>query len=180
MERISRRRFVRWGIGGTIAVGLGSVLAWQLRGYVVSSDVERRLRALNAKEYLIVKAAAARILRSDRPEDPTADDLDVALFVDELVARLDEATRDDLKKLLHLLEHGLPISSGHVSRFTRLDGEGQDAVLTAMMMSSVGLLRGAFDSLKSLCAMAYYRDPRTWAAIGYDGPWVARPAGGWW
>ncbi len=180
MVRIGRRRLLRWGLGGAAAVGLGGLFAWQTSGYEVPSAIARRLRALTPKEYLIVEAAAARILRSDRPEDPAPGELEVALFVDGFVARLDEATRDDLKKLLHLLEHGLPLSAGRASRFTRLDGPGQDGVLAAMMNSSVGLLRGAFDSLRSLCAMAYWRDPRTWQAIGYDGPLVARPSGGWW
>lgn len=176
--RLGRRRLLRWGLGGAAAVGLGGLLAWHTSGYEVPAAVARRLRGLSPKEYLIVRAAAARILRSERPEDPTADEVDAALFVDGYVARLDEANREDLKKLLHLLEHALPLGTGRLSRFTRLDAPGQDAVLASMMTSSVGVLRGAFDSLKGLCAMAYWRDPRTWPAIGYDGPLVGRPPGG--
>jgi hypothetical protein len=180
MDRpLGRRRLLRWGLGGALALGLGGLFAWNTSGYRVAPGVTRRLRALTPKEYLVVSAAAARILRSERAEDPTADDVEAALFVDDFVARLDDANRTDLKRLLHLLEHALPPTIGRVSRFTRLDGPGQDAVLGAMMTSSVGLLRGAFDSLKGLCAMAYWRDPRTWAAIGYDGPWVGRPPRGW-
>ncbi|MBL8609283.1 MAG: hypothetical protein JNL38_18280 [Myxococcales bacterium] len=41
------------------------------------------------------------------------------------------------------------------------------------------LLRGGFAGLKSLIFMGYYRDPRTWAILGYDGPRVGRPERGW-
>ena len=176
--RFGRRRLLRWGIGGGVAIGVGGILAWQTSGYEVPRSVAERLRALRPKEYLVVEAAADRILRSDRPDDPTARDVSAALFVDAYVASLDDAQRSDLTRLLHLLEHGLPIAAGKLGRFTRLDGEAQDAVLRAMMTSSVGMVRGAFDVLKALCAMAYYRDARTWRAIGYDGPWVGRPPGG--
>lgn len=178
--KMGRRRWLRIGIGGSVALGLGGLFAWHTTGYELAESVARRLRSLTPKEYLVVQAAAARILRSDREEDPTADDVEAALFVDGFVDGLDTAQRDDFKKLLQLLEHGLPFASGHVTRFTRLDAESQDEVLDGMRTSSIALVRGAFDSLKSLCAMAYWRDPRTWRALSYDGPLVARPEGGWW
>lgn len=177
--RISRRKLLRAGLAGGALLGLGGLLAWHTLGYEVPWAVKRRLRTLSPKEYLIVAAAAARILRSEDPAYPSPEDVEAAFFVDELAAALDPAALDDLKKLLHVLEHALPISTGRPDRFTRLDGEAQDAVLRAMSESSIGLMRGGFDALKSLCAMAYFRDARTWDAIGYDGPLVGRPSGGW-
>lgn len=177
--RASRRRFLRLGVAGTAALAVGSALAWNLSGYEIPDGVRRRLVALTAKEYLIVKALAARILRRDADDLPTPEELHVASAIDQLVAKLDEGNRTDLKKLLHLLEHGLPWTCARPSRFTRLDGASQDVVLASMMTSRVALLRGAFDSLKSLCVMAYFKDARTWAAIGYDGPLVRRPEEGW-
>jgi hypothetical protein len=175
----SRRRFLRLGLAGAAALAVGGIFAWQTTGYEVPVDTERRLRALSPKEYLIVAALAARILRTDARDLPTSAELDVALFIDGMVARLDAANRRDFSSLLQLLEHAMPRGSGHASRFTRLDGDAQDAVLSAMMTSSVGLVRGAFEALKSLCVMGYFRDARTWAALGYDGPTLGRPARGW-
>ena len=174
-----RRRFLRAGLVGGAALALGGVLAWNTRGYVVAPETARGLRALGPKEFLVVQALAARIVRPDAPDMPSPDALGVAAFVDGLVARLDAANRTDLLRLLHVLEHALPLASGHASRFTQLPGAAQDAVLTAMMTSRVPLLRGAFEALKSLCVMAYFRDARTWAGLGYDGPLVGRPSGGW-
>jgi hypothetical protein len=72
-----------------------------------------------------------------------------------------------------------PLGAGFASRFTRLPPESQDRVLAGLESSSVDLLRGAFDGLKSLVFMGYYRDPRTWAILRYDGPLVNRPDAGW-
>jgi hypothetical protein len=178
---------LRAGLGGAALLGLGGLLAWQTSGYEVPAEVAARLRALSPKEYLVLGAFARRLLRDDvsaggaagAPAFPSPDEVGVALFADGLIARLDPATREDLRRLLHVLEHALPASAGRLGRFSRLDGDAQDAVLAAMAESSVGLLRGAFVSLKSLCVLAYFRDARAWPAIGYDGPLFGRPPEGW-
>lgn len=179
MTSMSRRRWIRVGLGGSILLGLGGGLAWSQSGYSVPREVAARLVALSPKEYRIVEAIAARILRRDEDDLPTAEEVDAALAIDGLVARLDPANRTDLLRLLQLVEHGLPIAGGHASRFTRLAGSARDDVLRAMESSSVELLRGGFAALKSLCVMSYFSHPLSWGAIGYDGPLVRRPAEGW-
>ena len=72
-----------------------------------------------------------------------------------------------------------PLREGLAARFSRLPAADQDRVLAATEASSSDLLRAGFDGLKSLCLMGYYRDPRAWSVVGYDGPLVGRPASGW-
>ncbi len=167
-----RRRFLRLGIGGAVLVGLGGLLGWQTSGYRVPPEVARALASLTPKQYWIVRAIATRILRRDADDLPTAEQVEAARFIDAFAAELHPSDRRDMGRLLALVEHVLPFTYGHFDRFTRLDGAAQDQVLAAMMKSSVGTLRGGFDALKSLCVMAYFRDARTWPAIGYGGPWV--------
>ncbi len=182
--KVSRRRFVRLGVGGALLLGAGGILAYQTSGYELTSTEVAALYALSPKELIVVRAVAARMLRADEPEEgeaayPAPEELDVAGAIDIFVARLDDANRRDLKRLIHLVEHGLPLAAGFTTRFTRLDGSRQDRVLEAMETSSIGLLRGAFSALKSLCAMAFFSSPLTWEPIGYDGPLVRRPREGW-
>jgi hypothetical protein len=68
----------------------------------------------------------------------------------------------------------LPLGSGYTSRFTQLPPEAQDEVLTKLEASDRDLLRGAFQGVKCLVFMGYYRDPRTWGVLGYEGPWLTR------
>ena len=89
------------------------------------------------------------------------------------------SVRRDLGRFLGYLEHLAPVAVGLGSRFSRLEPEDQDRVLAWIEASSSDLLRAGFEGLKSLVFMGYYRDPRTWSILAYDGPQVGRPPQGW-
>jgi hypothetical protein len=137
---------------------------------------------LSPWQYVVVQSVARRIAAPDREDAaiPTTDETDVAGFVDRYVARLPRPLRRDLLRALAFVEHLAPLGVGLASRFTRLSASDQDRVLASLESSDQDLLRGAFDGLKSLVFMGYYRDPRTWRILGYDGPRVDRPDAGWW
>jgi hypothetical protein len=177
----SRRRFLAIA-GGALALAAGGVAAVRTRGYVVPAEVAAKLEALSAWQYVVVQSVARRIAAPDRDDAaiPTADDTDVAGFVDGYVARLPPAVRRDLLRALAFVEHLAPLGVGCASRFTRLAAADQDRVLASLESNGQDLLRGAFDGLKSLVFMGYYRDPRTWRILSYDGPRVNRPDDGWW
>ncbi len=176
--RLTRRRFFRVGVAGSIALGAGGLFAWQTSGYDVPDAIARRLVSLSPKEYRVVAAVAERVVRADDGAFPSAREVDAALHVDALIVELHPADARDLSHLLHLIEHGIPPLHGKPSRFTHLDGDQQDEVLDAMRTGSSTLLRAAFEGLKSLIVLAYFSDERTWAPLGYDGPLVGRPPGG--
>lgn len=179
--RISRRKLLA-GIGGAV-LGASSVVAlFRTTGYGVPEEIAGKLIGLEPWQYVLVQHAARRVCASDRPDDasiPSADDTDVAGFVDAYVAAMPPALASDLKKLFALVEHGAPVACGMSARFTRLDAPAQDRVLAWLESNDVALLRGGFAGLKALLFMGFYRDPRTWRVLGYDGPRVGRPAGGW-
>ena len=168
------------GIVGGLLVFTGSLLAFvRTRGYDVAAERASKLEALSPWQLVVVEHVARRIAAPDREGVPTTDDTDVAGFIDTYVARMDPSLRRDLLRLLAYVEHLAPVASGFSSRFTRLGAGDQDKVLSALESSSQDLLRGGFDGLKSLVFMGYYRDARTWTILGYDGPLVNRPSGGW-
>ena len=148
------------------------------RGYAVPAEVAAKLEALAPWQYVVVQSVARRIAAPDVPSIPTTDDTDVAGFVDGYVARLPRRLRRDLLRALGFVEHLAPLGVGFASRFTRLAPADQDRVLASLESNAVDLLRGAFDGLKSLVFMGYYRDPRTWTILRYDGPIVGRPEAG--
>ncbi len=160
----------------------GAVAVVRTRGYAVPAGVAERLQALSPWHYVVVQAIARRIAAPDRddPSIPTTDETDVAGFVDGYVARLPAPLRRDLLRALAFVEHLAPLAVGCVSRFSRLGPADQDRVLASLESNGQDLLRGAFDGLKSLVFMGYYRDPRTWRILSYDGPRVNRPDDGWW
>lgn len=177
--RTSRRRFLTLA-GGALLVASGAVAIVRTRGYEVPAGV--KLEALSAWQYALVQHLARRIAAPDRddPTIPTPDDAQVAPFVDAYVARMPEALRRDLLRAFAFVEHLAPLGAGCASRFTRCSPADQDKVLSWLEANGQDLLRGAFDGLKSLVFMGYYRDPRTWRILRYDGPIVGRPDAGWW
>lgn len=178
----SRRLLLKSAVAVTVTTAIaGPIAIVRSSGYVYSA--REPLRALSTWQAVVVDAAAARILAPDRTGDaaiPSPRDVDVVGFVDAYVAGMPADLRRDLLRLVAYVEHMAPLACGLGSRFSRLAPADQDRVLAAMQESHVDLLRGGFDALKSLLFMGYYRDPRTWAIVDYDGPWIHRPKGGWW
>ncbi len=179
----TRRRFLEGSIvlGAVAAVG-GLVGLVRTGGYVLPGEVRARLVALAPWQYVLVRAVARRIAAPDRPDDasiPTPDDVDVAGFVDAYVAKMPGPLRRDLLRFFAVVEHLAPLRLGLASRFTLLSPADQDLVLSSLESGPSDLLRGGFDGLKSLVFMGYYRDARTWKILGYEGPLVGRPPGGW-
>jgi len=176
----TRRRFLAL-VGGGLVAASGAVAYVRTHGYALPEATRAKLESLNAWQYIVVQHVARRVAAPDRDDAsiPTTDDTDVVGFVDGYVARVPAAVRCDLLRALAFVEHMAPLGVGLVSRFTRLSAVDQDRVLASLESSSQDLLRGAFDGLKSLVFMGYYRDPRTWPILSYDGPLVNRPAAGW-
>jgi hypothetical protein len=175
----SRRRVLKLGTLALLVLG-GAAGIVRSRGYRVRPG--QRLLTMSAWQFVVVQHAARRIAAPDRTDDasiPTADDLDVAGFVDEWLARMRPGVRRDFGRFLAYIEHLAPLRGGLTSRFTRLGPDEQDRVLAATEASSSDLLRAGFEGLKSLVLMGYYRDARTWGIVGYDGPRVGRPTAGW-
>lgn len=181
---MDRRRFLRASVAWATIGATGLVALVRTAGYDRGDRRIAYLRSLSHWHLAVVDALADRMCAADVPYDalgapPSPREVEVALFVDGFVADASPAIRRDLLAAFGALEHAFPPLAGEVSRFTALPPDRQDRVLAAMESSSIDLVRGAFHGLKSLVMMGYYRDPRTWGVLGYDGPLVGRPEGGW-
>jgi hypothetical protein len=177
---MTRRNLLKGAASAVLAVCGSAIAVGRTRGYAI--PLGRTLASLSPWQFVVVQHAARRMTAPDRDGDstiPSADDLDVASFVDGWIARLPARMRRDLGRFLAYLEHVAPIGVGSWARFSSLSPEAQDRVLTSLESSSSDLLRSGLDGLRSLVFLGYYRAPQTWSIIGYDGPLVGRPASGW-
>lgn len=171
---ISRRGLLRAGLGGALILSGAAVIGRSFfgvgGGYRLDDAKAKQLRALSAKEYLVLQAVARRVCASDDADAPTADVVDAALAADAYVAKLPEPVQEEVRALLQLVEHGSSIAG----RFTRLSNEQQDAALRGWQQSSLTLRRRGFQALKTLALVGYWRDDRTWPLLGYSGPMLQR------
>jgi hypothetical protein len=178
------RRFARAGVALGVLGGTGIVAAIRTSGYRVDPARAAKLKSIAPWQLAVIDAAAARMCAADVPYDapgapPTPLEVGVGEFFDAFVAACDRSIARDCKAMIGFVEHAWPLVCGELHRFTALPADRQDAVLAKMESSSSEMVCGAFHSLKSLLMMAYWRDPRTWGVVGYDGPLVNRPFDGW-
>ncbi len=172
--RASRRALLK---GLAVAfLGTAGMAVARIRGRGYDLGRARPPIALATWELVVVTHAARRIAAPDRSDGtvPSSDELDVAGFVDKFVGRMPGPMRRDLSRALMFLEHIAPLTLGLTARFSDLPPSDQDRVLASLETSPITILRGAFAGLKSLVFMGFYRDPRTWQLLGYEGPWVGR------
>lgn len=148
-------------------------------GYAVPAGRERTLSSLSGWQYVVLAHIARRITAPDAlgAALPTSDELDVAGFIDKRLVTMRPKVREDFLSCLGIVEHVIPLRKGYTRRFTDLGSNEQDDVLASLEASGSDLMRCAFEGLKALTFMGYYRDPRTWPVLGYEGPWVAAKGG---
>jgi hypothetical protein len=177
---VSRRRLIQGALAGVLLVGGALAVTFRTRDYAAATG--RRLLVLAGWQWVVLRHAASRITAPDATAGATAasaDDLDVAGFVDGWLSRMDTRVARDFGRFLAYLEQIAPLGCGLLSRFSQLGPAEQDRVLASLESSRSELLRAGFEGLKALVFMGYYRHPRTWSVLAYDGPFVGRPEGGW-
>jgi hypothetical protein len=177
---MKRRLFLKLSLGGGLALLAGTTLHRLLFDYEAprrqlpaagGANNDGVASCLSAREVVILRAAALRILAGAEP-DPRADGAAAqCAFIDRYLAGLDEALRSDVKALLSLLEM-YPLLTGRFARFSRLSDAAQDAVLAGWERSRSALLRQGMQAVKAMCMLAHYQDERSFTSIGYSGPLV--------
>src|SRR5512144_1123541 len=122
--RVDRRTFLKRGIAGGAVLLLGGGALAVLPTKEVGA-AKRALAVLEPRSFQVVVAIARRVC----PE--TADAVDVAHGVDDLLRRAPPETQSDFNKLLGLFENALPgfLFDQRFLPFTRLSPDAQDAVL---------------------------------------------------
>lgn len=160
---LSRRQTLRLGLlagVGALLLGLPPARATPPR-----SPVEATLLGL---------VAQAILLPGDDADGAWPDplELDAGTHAWAFVQHMPLVARLQLSGLLRALEHGARLRTGRP--FSRLPLDQRHSLLVAMAESRLLTPRLALGALKQVCAMGTLRHPRTWAALGYDGPTLLR------
>src|SRR5262249_6242179 len=110
MRMWSRRRFLLALASGAAVLG-GAILIGQVGNYALDDQTRRTLRVLSVKQYLILRAAARRLLAADVVGAPTADEIGVPAYIDAWLVDAAPQVRQDFVRLLGVVEHGTPLWS---------------------------------------------------------------------
>ncbi len=160
---LSRRLFLA-GTGVVVATAAGFVAFRRCARYPEALELGGPARVLGPMECAVLTAAGARML-------PEGAGVDLG-SIDTYLARLAEWQRGDLLKFLGYLEYVAPLAAGVLSRFSMGNPLEQQRVLEGLEASRFGALRAGFQGVKGLLMLSYYREARSWTALGYSGPVV--------
>lgn len=170
-EPIDRRRFLKRSASGMVLLSVGSLLPAGCSRY---PKPVAPLRVFDPREYAILNALAERLLGVEGAIGAGTSQIDVGANVDGFVVNWDTEAQRQLRTMLRVFEHGTYLFDLRRKRFTRLTASKQDEYLAGWMNSTLGVRRVIFRALKLLVAAGFYREPRAWTPIGYDGPWIGR------
>lgn len=165
----SRRRILQVGLAGGALLAVGGVGLAVMPGAL--TPPRRPLRALTPRQYAVLAAFAERTCpRGDGW--PSADQLDVAGFVDDQLAECPPTLAEEVGAGLLLLENALVglLLDGRPRTFTGSSPEQQDRILAAWRDSRLAVRRSVIKGVGSLCAVAYWSSPEIWPRAGYPGP----------
>ncbi|MCB1836235.1 MAG: hypothetical protein KDH99_01330 [Alcanivoracaceae bacterium] len=168
---VSRRRFLRWtllGAASVTAVGAG-VVAVLRRSPVDDMPVPDTLRHLSASEYHLFARALPVLLPVQGTALPAVSDIPVLETIDSMIGMLAPGVRKELAAGLTLFDHGALVSGWHGKRFVDLDDEAVHDYFERWSRGNT-IQKALATVVKKFVYVAYWRDPRTWPAIEFDGP----------
>ena len=166
-----RRSVLKRGLFGGALLMLGGAGFLATRGTQAVPLPKGGLKVLSEREFAVITAIAARMVRP-RANFPTVEEVSLAEACDLVLARADSSVQKEIKELLMVFENALAnaLFGLRFKPFTAHSGEQQDEVLREWEQSSLTIRRTGFAALRTIALAAYYGNPKTWKAVGYEGP----------
>lgn len=168
---LSRRRWLRWALGGaagvTGAVALGGGALLGLRGCAPAID---GLQVLGDHPYRTLSAVARTLLPAGGAFPPGAADVDLARAFDEYLADEPEANVGDLTMALHWLELGPVLYDWRLATFSNLDDDERFEHWQTWTVAEDLDRRKVSIAFRKFVYLVFYDQPIVWEHIGYAGP----------
>lgn len=163
-----RRTLLKIGTGSAVLLGAAAA------GLALIEPGMRDGR-MTASGRAVFSSVARAVLAGALPEDPQARERALREHLqrlEELIANLPRAVRDELAQLTTLLASppGRVAFAGLVPSWVDASPDDVGQALQQMRRSSLDLRQQAYHALRDLTNGAYFADPATWPLMGYPGP----------
>ena len=145
---------------------LGPLLALPAQALAADDAVPAGITSLSPLEYRVLNRLRIILLPVQNFELPSTTEVPVMANLDDLIGKLSAFPRQLLRLGLRAFEYGSWYT------FTRFSNKDNDAAFRQVESWQSGLFfqRGLMSDIKTLVTFAYWRDPRTWTLLEYDGP----------
>ncbi|MBZ0335061.1 hypothetical protein [Marinobacter sp. AL4B] len=183
--QLSRRSFLKTGVGGTLFLGTVSLTAG-LSGCATApagriSAVESRMNAsyqfqfLSKDDIALFEALLPALFAGALPEDPNKRQFEIAATierVDQGIVQFGAPNQKELRKLFDLLNFApTRITLARVwSDWPSVTTKEADAFLNRWRNSRLGLLNNGYIALSKIANVAFYGHENQWHLTGYPGP----------
>lgn len=172
---MKRRTFIRAGLLGGAALFCAGEFS---RGTFWGSGTHLAVRGehhylfLTEADHAVIQALVPAVLAGTEVVANTDLTEQVVFAVDQTIAKFQPSIQAELRQLFTLmtLTPGRVIVCGLWRNWSAADAADADAVLRRWRASRTALLRSAYDGLQQLITAAWYGNPRSWPALGYQGP----------
>lgn len=163
LASLSRRRFLKT----SLVVGTTVATVMTLPSRAFAEGVPTYIRHLSEAEFRLLDKLRVVFLATERfPDLPSTTEVPVMENLDNMIGRLNSDTRFLLSIGIKSLEFSTLYK---LKRFSSLSNE-QAVAQVRSWQSGLAFQGGLIVSLKTLLGVAYWRDPRTWQGLEYDGP----------
>ena len=167
---LQRRDFIRLSATATLVATVGCAAANQLDLRRRSGTVSGAPIALSERRYFVLCSLIEAMYPAGQKQ-PAGLEIGVAQRIDRELHFLDAHTLSQVELALDVLEYG-GIFAGHIGRFSHLKAPRRLDVLQNMFKHRWTSYRQVVTALTQLVKGMYYADRRSWAGIGYDGPFM--------
>ncbi|WP_323752783.1 hypothetical protein [Marinobacter sp.] len=183
--QLSRRSFLKTGVGGALFLGTVSMTAG-LSGCATDpagriSAVDSRMndsyqfQFLSVDDITLFEALLPALFASALPEDPDKRRFEIAATlerIDQGIVRFGAPNQKELRKLFDLLNFApTRIALGRVwSDWPSVTTKDADAFLARWRDSRIGLLNNGYIALSKIANVAFYGHENQWHLTGYPGP----------
>ena len=177
MRAWSRRSFLKntFKVAALGVVALSGLLALRTRSNKDALQKPAAITAMSDSEYQLFLAVAAACLPADDNEQELLSwtQLPILENIDHLLAGIPAHARADVTTAFQLFDHGAIVSGWHGKRFVDLDVAAARTYLDEWNHGG-DIQRAISNLVRKLAYIAYWREEKTWPAIDYDGPVMAK------
>lgn len=166
----SRRRFLKTGLAGALALAAGGAIYRAVRGPAPLGRFQ-----LDGAARTVLTAVVPAMLAGAMPAEPAERAAVTAATVERVgaaVAALPLATQKEVQDLFGLMALGPARRwlAGVPGSWEEASPAALQDFLVSWRFHRLQLLQSAYLALHDLILGAWYADPARWAAIGYPGP----------
>ncbi len=174
---MSRRTLLRAAAATAtlVATGLGTTRAALAEDEIMAVPAD--FQYLSLLEYRVLNKIRQIFIHPELVGMPTTIDIPVMLNIDQMVGRLSKPVRENVNLAGKIFEYS---PAYRLTRFSAMDAVTAERYMESWQ-HGLFFQRGLITSLKSVVALAYWRDARVEPYLDYDGPvsfrWGVRKLG---